>query len=125
MPRATRTFPPGIRCPVAGTLEILGDRWTLVVVRDLLMGKTRYGEFQASPEGIPTNILADRLKRLESLEIVARNAYQDNPPRFEYVLTPKGNELLPVIRALKEWGLKNLPGTSVPSGASWTGRASR
>jgi DNA-binding HxlR family transcriptional regulator len=103
-----------IRCPVAGTLELLGDRWTLVVVRDLFLGKTKYGEFHDSPEGIPTNILAERLKRLERLGAVRKEAYQDNPPRFEYRLTEKGKELLPVIRSLKEWGLKHIPGTSVP-----------
>lgn len=104
-----------IRCPVAGTLELLGDRWTLVVVRDLLMGKHRYGEFQESPEGIPTNILAERLKRLEGLGIVEKRLYQERPPRHDYHLTPKGGDLRSVVRALREWGLRHIPGTSVPA----------
>jgi len=103
-----------IRCPVAGALDLLGDRWTLVVVRDLLVGKSRYGEFQASLEGIPTNILAERLKRLEASGIVERVAYRERPLRHEYRLTEKGQELRGVVRALREWGLKNIPGTSVP-----------
>ncbi len=103
-----------IRCPVASTLELMGDRWTLVVVRDLFLGKRRYGAFQDSPEGIPTNILAERLKRLESLGIVEKSAYQQHPVRNEYTLTPKGSELLPVVRALREWGLKHIPDTGIP-----------
>jgi DNA-binding HxlR family transcriptional regulator len=103
-----------IRCPVASTLELLGDRWTLVVVRDLFLGKRRYGEFQESPEGIPTNILAERLKRLESLGIVEKTPYQEHPIRHEYTLTAKGSELLPVIGALREWGLKHIPHTGIP-----------
>lgn len=103
-----------IRCPVASTLELLGDRWTLVVVRDLFLGKRRYGEFQESPEGIPTNILAERLKRLETLGIVQKTPYQEHPVRHDYTLTPKGRELLPVIRALREWGLKHIPDTGIP-----------
>jgi DNA-binding HxlR family transcriptional regulator len=103
-----------IRCPVASTLELLGDRWTLVVVRDLFLGKRRYGEFQDSPEGIPTNILAERLKRLEYLGIIDKTAYQEHPVRHDYTLTTKGTELLPVVRALREWGLKHVPGTGIP-----------
>ena len=125
MPKKTGSSAPTFRCPVASTLELLGDRWTLVVVRDLFLGMTKYGDFQSSPEGIPTNILAERLKRLEALAIVLKEAYQTNPPRYAYTLTPKGRELLPVVRALKEWGLKHVPGTSVPVGASFSGRAAR
>ncbi|MEK7392753.1 MAG: helix-turn-helix domain-containing protein [Fibrobacterota bacterium] len=105
-------FPP---CPVAGTLELIGDRWTLVVVRDLVLGKHRYGEFQESPEGIPTNILAQRLKKLEELGIVAKVPYNEHPPRYEYHLTEKGKELNPVLRALRVWGLKHVPGTGIPA----------
>lgn len=102
-------------CPVAGTLELIGDRWTLVVVRDLVLGKHRYGEFQESPEGIPTNILAQRLKRLEELGIVVKVPYNEHPPRYEYHLTEKGKELNPVLRALRVWGLKHVPGTGIPA----------
>lgn len=103
-----------LRCPVASALELLGDRWTLVVVRDLVLGKSRYGEFLDSPEGIPTNILAERLKRLEALGIVTREPYQDNPPRYSYRLTEMGEELKPVLATLRKWGLKHLPGTGIP-----------
>ena len=90
-------------CPVACTLDILGDRWTMVIVRDLVRGARRYGDFLASPEKITTNILADRLKRLESEGIVERERYQDNPPRFEYRLTQKGRDLGPLIKAMVAW----------------------
>src|SRR5262249_7902411 len=87
-------------CPVACTLDLLGDRWTLLVVRDLLRGKSRYGDFLASREGIPTNILAERLKRLQEAGVVDAAPYSEHPPRFEYRLTPKGLELAPVVRAM-------------------------
>jgi DNA-binding HxlR family transcriptional regulator len=103
--------PPRSPCPIAGSLDLIGDRWTLLVIRDLFWGKVRYGEFQASPEGIPTNILAERLSRLEAAGIVTRKAYQDNPPRFEYALTRKGKELAPVLSSLVAWGKRNIPGT--------------
>src|ERR671916_2191665 len=71
-------------CPVACALDVVGDRWTLLVIRDLLAGKSRYGDFLASPEKIPTNILADRLKRLEREGLVSRLPYSVRPPRYEY-----------------------------------------
>lgn len=100
-------------CPVAGVLDILGDKWTLIVVRDLLLGKKTYGEFQHSPEGIPTNILADRLKKLQSVGIIEKQLYQEKPKRYEYVLTAKGKELSPMILELVRWGLKHVAGTLV------------
>ncbi len=81
----------------------MGDKWTLIVVRDLLGGAKRYGDFLKSPEGITTNILADRLKRLEETGLISKEAYQDNPPRFEYSLTRMGRDLSPVMRELKAW----------------------
>lgn len=102
-------------CPVAGVLDIVGDKWTLLVVRDLFLGKHRYGEFQAAPEAIPTNILAERLKRLEAACIVKKEYYQHNPPRAEYYLTSKGAALAPILRAVREWGLEHIDGTSVPN----------
>jgi DNA-binding HxlR family transcriptional regulator len=112
----TTTFPGEFRssCPVASVLDILGDKWTLVVVRDLFINKHRYGDFLISPEGIPTNILADRLKRLEAAGIVKRELYQDNPPRAEYFLTTRGADLAPVLRAMLKWGIEYLPGVSIP-----------
>jgi DNA-binding HxlR family transcriptional regulator len=99
-------------CPVTNTLEIIGDKWTLVIIRDLFLGKRTYGDFQVSPERIPTNILADRLKRLESAGIVEKIPYQDKPVRYEYRMTDKGKDLQQVLKALKDWGLKYIPGTS-------------
>lgn len=94
-------------CPVSHALDVFGDRWTLVIVRDLWFGKTRFGELLAAPEKIPTNILANRLKQLERFEVVERVAYQERPKRFEYRLTEKGRDLAPVLRAMAEWGNKH------------------
>lgn len=112
----TLRFPAEFRstCPVASTLDILGDKWTLVVVRDFFRNKHRFGDFLASPEAIPTNILADRLKRLEAAGIVKRELYQDNPPRAEYFLTSRGADLAPVLRAMVKWGIQYLPGVTFP-----------
>jgi DNA-binding HxlR family transcriptional regulator len=96
---------------VACTLDVVGDRWTLLLIRDLFGGKHRYGEFLTSPERIPTNILADRLKRLEHEGLVERVPYREHPPRVEYSLTAKGRALGPVVEALADWGLQHLPGT--------------
>ena len=100
------TFPGEFRssCPVASLLDIVGDKWTLIVVRDIFLNKHRYGDFLTSSEAIPTNILADRLKRLEAAGIVKRELYQDNPPRAEYFLTSRGADLEPVLRAMLLWG---------------------
>src|SRR5215212_6145891 len=94
---ADRQNQPGRRsaCPVAGALDIVGDRWTLLVVRDLLRGKRRYGDLAASSEHIPTNILADRLRRLEQAGLVERRQYSARPPRYEYRLTRMGKDLAP------------------------------
>ncbi len=112
----TQRFPREFRssCPVASVLDILGDKWTLVVVRDFFRNKHRYGDFLASPEAIPTNILADRLKRLEAAGIIKRELYQDNPPRAQYFLTSRGAELAPVLRAMVKWGVQHLPGVTSP-----------
>ena len=98
-------------CGVACSLDLLGDKWTLLVVRDLLMGKRTYSELQASPEGIPTNILAERLKRLQAEGIVDRTRYRERPPRYAYHLTDKGRDLAPVLRSMVEWANKHVPGT--------------
>lgn len=101
-------------CPISGLLDIVGDKWTLLVIRDLFLNRRRYADFLASPEDIPTNILADRLKRLEAAGLVKRELYQENPPRAEYFLTRKGADLLPVLRAMREWGREHIPDTSEP-----------
>jgi DNA-binding HxlR family transcriptional regulator len=99
-------------CPVSCALDLLGDKWTLLLVRDLLLGKGTYSEFQKSPEGIPTNILASRLKRLQAEGILAREPYQQNPPRYRYKLTGKGRDLAPVLLAMVDWSNRHLDGTA-------------
>lgn len=98
-------------CPIACTLDLIGDRWTLLVLRDLMLGKQRFSEFLQSAESIPTNVLTQRLKRLEGAGLIVRTPYQDNPPRSAYALTPAGESLAPVIRAIHDWGLGAIPGT--------------
>ena len=102
-------------CPIAGALDILGDRWTLLVMRDVLFyGKRRYADFLASPEGIPTNILADRLKLLVAKGVIRSERYSLHPPRVEYVLTEKGEDLRPIMRAMVEWGIRHAGGRTPP-----------
>ncbi|MSQ09644.1 MAG: transcriptional regulator [Dehalococcoidia bacterium] len=95
-------------CPVACTLDLLGDKWTLLVVRDLLFGLSRYGEFLGSGEGISSNVLAERLQRLELAGLVEK---QGTRPHVRYRLTTRGETLGPVLRALEQWGTQNFPGT--------------
>lgn len=102
-------------CPVANALDVLGDRWTLLVIRDLVNGKRRFGEFLESPERIPTNILAERLKRLERVGIVATRPYQTRPTRYEYHLTARGQDVRPILDAVATWGLAQYPGTRRPA----------
>ena len=97
----------GQRCPVAKTLEIVGDRWTLLVVRDLLGGTRRFQDLQTGLPGLAPNILSDRLKLMEKHGLVARRLYSDHPPRAEYALTAKGQELGVVIGALAAWGSRH------------------
>ncbi len=101
-------------CPIANTLDIVGDKWTLVVLRDLIVGKRRYRDFLDSPEKIATNILSERLKRLEQFGLVKKHAYQNNPVRYEYTLTPKGTDLLPVLQEMSRWANKHITGTWIP-----------
>ncbi len=98
-------------CPIANTLDIVGDKWTLLVIRDVFAGKRTYGEFQASPESIPTNILADRLKRLVGYGVLQKIPYQQRPLRYIYQLTDKGHSLGPVVKEILLWGEKNIVGT--------------
>ncbi len=90
-------------CPIATTLDVLGDKWTLVIVRDMLNGKAKFAEFLGSPEGVPTNILAARLKRMVETGLAKKTAYQERPKRFAYELTPKGRDLIPVVHAMCGW----------------------
>lgn len=98
-------------CPIASTLDLVGDRWTLVILRDLINGKRRFTDFLTSPERITTNVLTDRLGQMERAGLITRTAYQTRPPRFEYRLTAKGEDLLPMIQAMCRWAEVHLPGT--------------
>jgi DNA-binding HxlR family transcriptional regulator len=93
-------------CPVACALDLCGDRWTLLVIRDLLLGRSRFKDFTASPEGIPTNILSDRLDRLLRHGIAEQFPVEDGSQRMAYRLTDKGRALGPVLQAMRDWGLK-------------------
>jgi DNA-binding HxlR family transcriptional regulator len=111
---ARTTKPKGIRrsdCPIANVLDVVGDKWTFLVIRDLRLGKRTYGELLDSQEGIPTNILADRLKRLEESGIIEAKPYQERPPRYAYTLTKKGEELGEVLIAMLRWGKRHIKGT--------------
>ena len=96
-------------CPVASAVDLLGDRWTLVVLRTIFAGRHRFGELLDACEGIATNILADRLERLEAYGLVTRTAYQEGPARYAYHLTERGADLLPVLQALAAWAGKHIP----------------
>jgi DNA-binding HxlR family transcriptional regulator len=101
-------------CPLSTALDVIGDKWSLLLVRDMCMNKTKYGDFLASPEGIPTNILANRLRRLEETGIIVKKPYQIKPLRYEYFLTDKGGNLLPVLQQLAIWGHQHVPGCGIP-----------
>jgi len=95
-------------CPVARTLDLIGERWTILLLRDLLLkGPRRFQDFQASLPGVASNTLSARLKSLEDHGLVRRQLYNDRPPRLEYVLTDKGKSLGPVVKALRDWGGKH------------------
>ena len=100
-------------CPVACSLDIFGDRWTLLVVRDLMLGRSRFKDFAGSPEGIPTNILSERLERLMEHGIIVQVDLPDGAKHRAYKLTAKGLALKGVMRAVRDWGLKWERGTSV------------
>jgi DNA-binding HxlR family transcriptional regulator len=91
-------------CPVAKTLEVIGDRWTLLVVRDLLRGTKRFQDLLETLPGIAPNILSARLKLMEEHGLIGRRFYSDHPPRAEYGLTDRGRELGTVVGALAAWG---------------------
>jgi DNA-binding HxlR family transcriptional regulator len=101
-------------CPAACALDIAGDKWTLLVVRDLLRGRHTYKELAAAEEGIPTNILADRLRKMEAAGLIQAEPYQRKPVRWRYELTDKGRDLGHVLGAMARWGTKHIRGTRVP-----------
>lgn len=114
MPKKTRGLGSAERrspCPVACTLDLLGDRWTLLLVRDLFLGRSRFKDFASSPEGIPTNILADRLERLLENGLAHQVPATPGGKHRAYELTDKGRSLAPVLRELRDWGLRWEKGT--------------
>ena len=104
---------PRSECPIACTLDIVGDKWTLLVLRDLLDGKRRFSEFERSAEHIPTNILTDRLKRLEAHGLLSKVSIEGNA-RLGYEATSKGRDMGPVLLALVAWGNRHIDETWVP-----------
>lgn len=92
-------------CPVARALDVIGERWAILILRDLfLKGPRRFQDFQESLAGVAPNTLSARLKTLEAQGVIARLLYNEHPPRLEYYLTEKGKRLGPVLKALKKWG---------------------
>ncbi len=98
----------GQDCSIARALEVIGDRWTLLILRDLTFGLKRFDAFQQSL-GIAPNVLTDRLKRLDQEGLVKRVCYQETPERFEYLPTQKAMELQPIIFHLAKWGDRYFP----------------
>ena len=103
-----RTQPYAQACPIARTLDIIGDRWTLLIIRDLFLGRSRFKEFRQSTPRISPRLLSERLKRLEEEELVERDLLAGYPPRAEYRLTAKGRSLFPVLFAMGSWGFEHL-----------------
>src|SRR5580692_363564 len=100
--------PYDMRCPIARSLDIIGERWTILILRDLVVGGPRkFQDFERSLTGISPNTLSTRLKRLEDAGIVTRRFYEQHPPRAEYVLTEAGEQLRPVLGALLTWGQRH------------------
>ena len=96
-------------CPVAQTLNLIGERWTILLLRDLLLhGPRRFQDFQDSLTGVAPNTLSARLKEMEDNGLLFRQFYSERPPRVEYVLTDKGKSLGPIVRAMQQWGQKHL-----------------
>lgn len=91
-------------CPIANAARLLGDRWTLVILRDLADGPMRFSEIETSSEGISPRTLADRLRQMEGAGLISRESFREIPPRVQYALTPKGEATLPVIEALRRFG---------------------
>lgn len=103
---------PGQVCSIAKALEVVGERWTLLIVRDVMGGNRRFDELQKGL-GIARNVLAARLERLVDEDILERRPYQESPPRYEYFLTEKGLDLWPALIALLGWGDRH---TAYPEG---------
>jgi len=102
-------------CPITNTLDLIGDKWTLIIIRDMLfLNKKLFNEFLGSREQIATNILTERLTRLEKFDIIEKRPYTRRPLRYEYTLTQRGKSLRSLLLELVKWGNKNIKGTFVP-----------
>jgi len=102
-------------CPIATALDLVGDKWTLLIIRDIgFFARHRNKDFQQGAENIPSNILASRLKMLLETKLIRRTSYQNNPLRYEYFLTEAGEGLLPVVKAMAKWGEMHVAGSRMP-----------
>lgn len=99
------------KCPIANSLEAFGDTWTLVILRDMINGKSKFAEFLTSPELITPSVLTKRLKAMEEGGLIVQKQYSERPKRFEYHLTDMGRALWPILRQLCLWGNEYIPGT--------------
>ncbi len=95
-------------CNIAQTLNIIGDKWTLLILRQLMLGNDTYKEIQTNLEGIPSNLLSDRLKGLEEDELIYSELYQQHPPRYRYLLTERGEDLNDVFNVIFMWNEKHM-----------------
>lgn len=102
------------QCPLSTALDMIGDKWSLLIVRDMCLGKSKYSDFQNSEEGIPSNILANRLRQLEENGVIEKKPYQNKPLRYAYFLTTKGADLLPVLQQLALWAHQYVPDSLSP-----------
>jgi DNA-binding HxlR family transcriptional regulator len=117
-----RTYDSQDHCPVARTLDVVGDRWTMLVLRELSWGRRRFGALIESLDGISSNLLSDRLKRLERNGMVEQVMYSTHPPRAEYKLTPKGKAFVPVLVAMRAYGEEWEPSRRRQAAAGSDGR---
>jgi len=107
-------------CPIACTLDLIGDKWTLLVLRDIIVfKKSRFEQFLESPEKIATNILTDRLHKLEKAGLITKAPYGNHRLRMAYSATEKGMSILPLIKEIVNWGLHNIEGTSSSAGRKY------
>lgn len=105
---------PDVReCSIARTLELIGEKWSLLAIRELILGSTRFEQI-VRYTGAPRDVLTARLRKLEEVGLVERSKYQDRPARYEYRLTELGKSLQPVINVLREWGDQHLAGPEGP-----------
>lgn len=101
-------------CPLANCLDLTGDKWTLIILRDMFCGKLRFNDFMESDERITTNILSSRLRDMISHGLIEKKAYQKKPIRYEYTLKQPGKDLLPVVQGMSKWANKHIPGCRIP-----------